>query len=208
MEFESWERASFDLLSTILSICAGTFHPAGAMFASPDYLWFLLNKYTNNELNKADLQREDYQVLLQTSQTHKHDSDRRKTRVAVSQSSSQTPGDRWKRSNCWKLTWKALGNACSIYLVTRLPGQVPANTSARSKGKSHFCWLTLTKKDQKWGDLNWFLNMAFLLSTVQCPLQHCQDLKMWGHKADFKPEEQNKLLGLGRWKRTLLFSAV
>lgn len=128
--------------------------------------------------------------------------------LAVSKSSSQTPGDHWKRSNSWKLTWKALGNACSVCLVTWAPGQVPANTTAWSKGKLLFFWLTLIKKDQKWSDLNWFLNVAFLVSTVQCPLQHSQDLRMWGHKADFKPEEQNKLLGLSRWKRTLLFSAV
>lgn len=128
--------------------------------------------------------------------------------LALSKSSSQTPGDHWKRSNCWKLIWKALGSACSFYLVTWVPVQVLANTSAWSKGKSLLCWHTLIKKDQKWGDLNWSLNMAFLVSTVQCSLQHCQDLRVWGHKAHFKPEEQNKLLGLGRWKRTLLFSAV
>lgn len=128
--------------------------------------------------------------------------------LAVSKSSSQPPGDHWKRSNCWKLTWKAFGNAWSICLVTWVHGQVPANTRAGSKGQSLSCWLTLIKRDQKWGDQNWFLNVAFLVSTVQWPLQHCQDLRMWGHKADFKPEEQNKLLGLGRWKRTLLFSAV
>lgn len=128
--------------------------------------------------------------------------------LALSKSCSQMPGDHWKRSNCWKLPWKALGNACSIYLARWVPVQVPANTRAWSKGKSLFCWLSLIKKDQKWGDLNWFLSVAFLFSAVQCPLQHCQDLRMWRHKADFKSEEQNKLLGLGRWKRTLPFSAV
>lgn len=107
-----------------------------------------------------------------------------------------------KRSNCWKLTWQALGNACSICLVPWVPGQ------AWSKGKSLFCWLALIKRDQKWGDLNWFLNVAFLASTAQCPFQPCQDLRMWGHKADFKPEEQNQLLALGRWKRTHFFSQL
>lgn len=100
-----------------------------------------------------------------------------------------------------KGTWK-----CLQYLLSAMGAW--ASTSAWSKGKSLFCWLTLIKRDQKRGDLNWFLNVAFLVSTAQCPLQSCQDLRMWGHKADFKPEEQNQLLGLGRWKRTLLFSAL
>lgn len=203
MEFESWELASFDLLSTILSICAGTFHRAGAMFASPGYLWFLLNKYTNNSLNKQIYRQK---IIRSCSKPDMTGTGEAQSGLHWLSLRSQTPGIT-EREAIAESPLEGTGKGLQYLFSDRGSW---ANTSAWSQGRSLFCWLTLIKRDQKWDlkDLNWFLSVAFLVSTAQCPLQRCQDLRMWGHKADFKPEEQNKLLGLGRWKRTLLFSAV
>lgn len=72
--------------------------------------------------------------------------------LAVSKSSSQTSGDHWKRSRCWKLTWKALGNACSVCLVTWVPEQTPEQGAKGSHSPAGLLWSKRIKSGVIWID--------------------------------------------------------